>query len=86
MKIEIKIVPDGLDPAKEIQDGMPVDMMKDACPVATQDIETNEENQRMVEEINLSTKQTERDAAKLIVDESDNGIEIQAKQQEQSSD
>ena len=48
--------------------------------------EEDEENQRMVEEINLSTKQTERDAAKLIVDESDNGNEIQAKQQEQSSD
>ena len=47
MKIEIKLIPDGLDLAKEIQDGMPVDMMKDACPVATQDIETNEENQRM---------------------------------------
>ena len=46
--------------------------------------EEDEENQRMVEEINLSTKQTERDAAKLIVDESDNGNEIQAKQQEQS--
>ena len=45
--------------------------------------EEDEENQRMVEEINLSTKQTERDAAKLIVDESDNGIENQAKQQEQ---
>ena len=47
MKIEIKLIPDGLDLAKEIQDGMPVDKMQDACPIATQDLETNEENQRV---------------------------------------
>ena len=46
MKIEIKLIPDGLDLAKEIQDGTPVDEMQDACPVATQDVETNEENSR----------------------------------------
>ena len=50
MKIEIKLIPDGLDPAKEIQDGIPVDKMVNgggddgSCPVATQDVETNEEN------------------------------------------
>ena len=35
MKIEIKISPDGLDLPKEIQDGIPVDKMQDACPIAT---------------------------------------------------
>ena len=47
MKIEIKLIPDGLDLAKEIQDGMPIDKMQDACPIATQDLETNEENKRL---------------------------------------
>ena len=53
MKIEIKLIPDGLDPAKEIQDGIPVDKMVNgggddgSCPVATQDVETNEENKRL---------------------------------------
>jgi hypothetical protein len=51
MKIEIKLIPDGLDLAKEIQDGMPIDKMmgmgEEACPVATQDVETNEENKRL---------------------------------------
>jgi hypothetical protein len=53
MKIEIKLIPDGLDLAKEIQDGIPVDQMVNgggddgSCPVATQDVETNEENQRL---------------------------------------
>lgn len=46
MKIEIKLIPDGMDLAKEIQEGIPVDDMKDACPIATQDVDTNEENQR----------------------------------------
>ena len=51
MKIEIKLIPDGLDLAKEIQDGMPIDQMTESeegftCPIATQDVETNEENQR----------------------------------------
>ena len=46
MRIEIKLIPDGIDPAKEIQDGTPVDKMEDACPIATQDAETNEENKR----------------------------------------
>ena len=47
MKIEIKLIPDGMDRSKEIQDGMPVDKMQDACPIATQDLETNEENKRL---------------------------------------
>lgn len=53
MKIEIKLIPDGLDLAKEIQDGIPVDQMVNgggddgSCPVATQDVETNEENKRL---------------------------------------
>ena len=46
MRIEIKLIPDGVDPAKEIQDGTPIDKMEDACPIATQDVETNEENTR----------------------------------------
>ena len=53
MRIEIKIIPDGLDPAKEIQDGMPVDRMVSAggdegesCPAATQDIDLNLENRQ----------------------------------------
>jgi hypothetical protein len=46
MKIEIKLIPDGMDLSKEIQDGIPVDKMQDACPIATQDVETNEENSR----------------------------------------
>jgi len=51
VKIEIKLIPDGLDLAKEIQDGMPIDQMTESeegftCPIATQDVETNEENQR----------------------------------------
>ena len=51
MKIEIKLIPDGLDLAKEIQDGIPIDRMVDAdgddgsCPVATQDPQENEEQQ-----------------------------------------
>ena len=44
MKIEIKIVPDGLDLATAIQDGTPVDKMDGGCPVATQDETTNMEN------------------------------------------
>ena len=47
MKIEIKLIPDGMDLAKEIQDGTPVDQMQDACPLATQDAELNEDNKRM---------------------------------------
>ncbi len=47
MKIEIKIVPDGLDPAKEIMDGIPVDKMQDACPIATQDPQINDENRNI---------------------------------------
>lgn len=46
MKIQITITPDGLDPAKEIQDGIPVDKMKDGCPEATQDIDLNLENRQ----------------------------------------
>ena len=51
MKIEIKLVPDGMDLYKAIQDGTPVDKVSDMdggfmCPVATQDVETNEENKR----------------------------------------
>ncbi len=46
MKIEIKLIPDGMDLSKEIQEGIPVDKMEEACPIATQDVETNEENQR----------------------------------------
>ena len=53
MKIEIKLIPDGLDLAKEIQDGMPIDRMVGAggdegesCPAATQDIELNLENRQ----------------------------------------
>lgn len=47
MKIEIKLIPDGMDLSKAIQDGMPVDKMQEACPIATQDLETNEENKRL---------------------------------------
>jgi len=53
MKIEIKLVPDGMDLSKEIQDGTRVDKMSNdmdggfMCPVATQDVETNEENKRL---------------------------------------
>ena len=53
MKIEIKLIPDGLDPAKEIQDGIPIDRMVDAdgddgsCPVATQDAQENEDSKRV---------------------------------------
>lgn len=53
MKIEIKLIPDGLDPAKEIQDGMPIDRMVNAdgddgsCPVATQDPQENEDSKRV---------------------------------------
>mgnify|MGYP003142042835 FL=1 len=53
MKIEIKLIPDGLDLAKEIQDGIPVDQMvnggegeTDSCPAATQDIDLNLENRQ----------------------------------------
>jgi len=53
MKIEIKLIPDGLDLAKEIQDGIPVDQMvnggegeRDSCPAATQDIDLNLENRQ----------------------------------------
>ncbi len=53
MKIEIKLIPDGLDLAKEIQDGIPVDQMVnggddegDSCPTATQDIDLNLENRQ----------------------------------------
>ncbi len=46
MKIEIKIVPDGLDPAKEIMDGTPVDQMQGECPAATQDLDLNLENRQ----------------------------------------
>ena len=57
MRIEIKLIPDGIDPAKEIQDGTPVDKMEDACPIATQDIETNEENKVLhnhIEDLSVS--------------------------------
>ena len=47
MRIEIKLIPDGLDLGKAIQDGIPVDKMQDACPIATQDLKTNEENKRL---------------------------------------
>ena len=53
MKIEIKLIPDGLDLAKEIQDGIPIDRMVDAdgddgaCPVATQDPQENEDSKRI---------------------------------------
>ena len=47
MKIEIKISPDGLDLPKEIQDGIPVDKMQDACPIATQDPMINAENKQV---------------------------------------
>lgn len=49
MKIEIKLIPDGLDLVKEIQDGMPIDKMMgpEACPIATQDPDVNEENKRV---------------------------------------
>lgn len=53
MKVEIKIVPDGLDLATAIQDGTPVDKMQDACPIATQDVETNEENMRYAKKDNM---------------------------------
>jgi hypothetical protein len=53
VKIEIKLIPDGLDLAKEIQDGIPVDQMinggegeSDSCPAATQDIDLNLENRQ----------------------------------------
>ena len=35
MKIEIKLIPDGMDLSKAIQDGMPVEKMEEACPIAT---------------------------------------------------
>ena len=44
MKIEIKLIPDGLDLSKEIQDGTPVDKMQGECPAATQDLDLNLEN------------------------------------------
>ena len=47
MKIEIKLIPDGMDLSKAIQDGMPVEPMAEACPIATQDVDTNEENRRL---------------------------------------
>ena len=47
MKIEIKLIPDGIDLTKAIQDGIPVDKMEDACPIATQDLKTNEQNKRL---------------------------------------
>lgn len=46
MRIEINIIPDGVDPAKEIQDGTPVDKMEGGCPEATQDIDLNLENRQ----------------------------------------
>lgn len=46
MKIQITLIPDGMDLSKAIQDGMPVEPMEEACPIATQDVETNEENRR----------------------------------------
>ena len=47
MKIEIKISPENLDLPKEIQDGIPVDKMQDACPIATQDPMINAENKQV---------------------------------------
>ena len=47
MRIEIKLIPDGMDLAKEIKDGIPMDDMQDPCPIATPDVHTNEENQRL---------------------------------------
>tara|TARA_R110001583_G_scaffold179867_3_gene336825 strand:- start:45 stop:572 length:528 start_codon:yes stop_codon:yes gene_type:complete len=46
MKIEIKLIPDGLDLSKEIQDGTPVDKMQGECPAATQDLDLNLENRQ----------------------------------------
>ena len=46
MKIEIKLIPDGMDLSKAIQDGMPVEKMEEACPIATRDAEVNEDSKR----------------------------------------
>ena len=46
MKIEIKLIPDGMDLSKAIQDGMPVEKMEEACPMATRDAEVNEDSKR----------------------------------------
>ena len=46
MRIEIKLIPDGMDLGKEIQDGTPVDKMHGSCPAATQDLDLYLENRQ----------------------------------------